>query len=245
MKTTILILVIELCTFSLLAQTTVSRSAPVRNGQGISMKFDYPELIKVSTWEKNEVSVQAVVSINNGENDDAFELLMENSGNNVIVENRIADIKNLPQMITVRNGAERVMFRSKEEYKKYKAENGPSFDRVSWGVDMDITIEVKVPIGIETNISSTYGMVEVIRFDGPIKVEAQYGGVDVALNEKRVGQLSAETNYGQIYSNLDVRFDGNNLQEKDFYTFVSAKPGAGPRYNFESKYGNVYLRKVN
>ncbi|MEP2670277.1 MAG: hypothetical protein ABJH04_14850 [Cyclobacteriaceae bacterium] len=245
MKIAKLILALQFLTFGLFAQTSVNRSLPVKNGQAIAMKFDYPELIKVSTWEKSEISVQATVSINNGENDDAFELLVDNSGSEVVVENRIVNIKSLPQMVTVRDGAERIMFRSKEEYKKYKAENGRSFDRVSWGVDMDITIEIKVPTGAETNITSVYGMVEVMNFDGPIKVEAQYGGVDVALNEKRVGEISAETNYGQIYSNLDIQFDGNTLEEKDFYTFVSAKPGAGPRYNFESRYGNVYLRKVN
>jgi hypothetical protein len=239
------ILALQLLSLSLFAQTLVNKSVAVKTGQTISMKFDYPELIKVSTWDKNDISIQANVSINNGENDDAFELLINNTGNSVTVENRIADIKNLPQMITIRDGAERIVFRSKEEYKKFKTENGRSFDRVSWGVDIDVIIEIKVPKGIDTNIISTYGMVEVSEFDGPLTVEAQYGGVDVALNEKKVGELSAETNYGQIYSNLDVLFSGKGLQEKDFYTFVSAKPGSGPRYDFESKYGNVYLRKRN
>ncbi|MFZ1807813.1 MAG: hypothetical protein WAU36_11345 [Cyclobacteriaceae bacterium] len=239
------ILALQLFTFSLLAQTSVSKSVPVKAGQIISMKFDYPELIKISTWDKGEVSIQASVDINNGENDDAFELSVDNGGSSVVVESRIRDIKNLPQMITVMDGVEKIIFKSKEEYKKYKAENGRAFDRVSWGADIDVIIEIKIPRGIKTYIVSTYGMVEVSSFDGPIAVEAQYGGVDVALNEKSVGELYAVTNYGQIYSNLDVRFAGNDLQEKDFYTFVSAKPGSGPRYDFESKYGNVYLRKVN
>ncbi|MEZ4945015.1 MAG: hypothetical protein R2804_05770 [Cyclobacteriaceae bacterium] len=239
------ILALQLLSLSLFAQTLVNKSVAIKKGQTILMKFDYPELIRVSTWDKNDISIQANVSINNGENDDAFELSINNTVNSVTVENRIADIKNLPQMITVRDGAERIVFRSKEEYKKFKAENGRSFDRVSWGVDIDVIIDIKVPKGIDTNIISTYGMVEVSDFEGPLMVEAQYGGVDVALNEKKVGVLSAETNYGQIYSNLDVPFSGKGLQEKDFYTFVSAKPGSGPRYDFESKYGNVYLRKRN
>ncbi|MCB0493416.1 MAG: hypothetical protein KDC93_13480 [Cyclobacteriaceae bacterium] len=239
------ILALQLLSLSLFAQTLVNKSVAIKKGQTILMKFDYPELIRVSTWDKNDISIQANVSINNGENDDAFELSINNTVNSVTVENRIADIKNLPQMITVRDGAERIVFRSKEEYKKFKAENGRSFDRVSWGVDIDVIIDIKVPKGIDTNIISTYGMVEVSDFEGPLMVEAQYGGVDVALNEKKVGELSAETNYGQIYSNLDVPFSGKGLQEKDFYTFVSAKPGSGPRYDFESKYGNVYLRKRN
>jgi hypothetical protein len=61
------------------------------------------------------------------------------------------------------------------------------------------------------------------------------------LSEYKIGELNAETNYGQIYSNLDYKFSGR--EEEDFHTLVSAKLGNGPSYSFESKYGNVYLRK--
>jgi len=67
--------------------------------------------------------------------------------------------------------------------------------------------------------------------------------VDAALAERSTGELIAETNFGNIYTNLELKFLNNNIQEKDFHTSVSAKPGSGPRYSFESKYGNVYLRK--
>jgi hypothetical protein len=87
-----------------------------------------------------------------------------------------------------------------------------------------------------------YGIVEVRGFNGPLSVEATYGGVDVALLERTTGELKAETNYGQIYSNLDLKFTGSEFEA--FHTVISAKPGTGPRYNFESKYGNVYLRKA-
>jgi hypothetical protein len=87
-------------------------------------------------------------------------------------------------------------------------------------------------------------MVEVANFNGPLTVEATYGGVDASLVERSVGEVTAETNYGEIYTNFDTKFGGDHVKDKAFYTFVSAKPGQGPRYNFESKYGNVYLRKA-
>jgi hypothetical protein len=115
---------------------------------------------------------------------------------------------------------------------------------MSWGPDIDIHLDVKVPRNIQTQLKSVYGMVEVRNFSGPLTVEATYGGVDAALTERAVGELTAETNYGDIYSNLDVKFGSDKITDKDFYLFVSAKPGQGPRYSFESKYGNVYLRKA-
>ena len=226
------------------AQTGINRSIPVSGGQHIAMTFDYPELIKVSTWDKNEISIQGQVSINHGENDDAFELMTSTEGGKITIENKIRNMKSLPQMVTVVDKGQKIIFMSRQEYKAYKEGKGP-FEVVSWGVDMEITLEVMVPKNVQTSIVSTFGMVEVKNFTGPLQVEAQYGGVDVALNEKSVGALSAETNYGQIYSNLDIKFEGDGFRERDFYTLVTAKPGTGARYDLKSKYGNVYLRKIN
>ncbi len=112
---------------------------------------------------------------------------------------------------------------------------------MSWGTDIDIFLEIKVPKNIETKILSVYGTIEVKDFSGPLIAESTYGGVDAALTEKLVGDLKATTDYGQIFTNLDFKINGGEFE--NFHTVVSAKPGKGPRYSFESKYGNVYLRK--
>ena len=155
-------------------------------------------------------------------------------------------MKNLPHRITIVDGAERIVFRNKEELKKYQAEHGrSSYNHVSYGIDMDIILEIKVPRGMETMVESVYGLVEVKDFSGPLTVEATYGGVDAALTERSVGEVTAETNHGEIFSNLDAKFNGEASRQGDFHTYVSAKPGSGPKYIFDSKFGNVYIRKAN
>jgi hypothetical protein len=181
------------------------------------------------------------VSINDGESDDAFELSQSVSGNVMKIENRIRGLKDLPQRITITRGAEKITFKSKEEYKKYRDEHGKDFSNTNFGVDIDIVLEIKVPKNMETKLESVYGMVEVANFQGPLSVDATYGGVDVTVQEKTTGELVAETGYGQIYTNLEQKFIGSEFE--DFHTVVSIKPGTGPKYSFESKYGNVYLRK--
>ena len=105
-------------------QTAVNKVIPVKPGQKIEMHFDYPELVKVSTWDKNEISIQGTVSINAGENDDAFELLTSSTGNSVSIRNEIKNMKDLPHRITIVDGAQKIVFRNKEELKKYQAEHG-------------------------------------------------------------------------------------------------------------------------
>jgi hypothetical protein len=51
----------------LLAQTPVNKTYPVTADQKISLRFDYPELVKITTWDKNEISIVGSVSINSGE----------------------------------------------------------------------------------------------------------------------------------------------------------------------------------
>src|SRR6188768_718166 len=94
-------IMMSLFTGVLVAQTPVNKSYPVSGGQKINFHFDYPELVKISTWDKNEISIEGVVSINGGENDDAFELTQSISGNTISIENRIKGMKSLPQRITI------------------------------------------------------------------------------------------------------------------------------------------------
>jgi hypothetical protein len=242
MKTTLILLFLLIGT-ALWAQTPVNKSIPVQPGQKIEMHFDYPQLIRMTTWEKNEISILGTVSINGGESDDAFELITSAAGNIVNVRNEIHNLKNLPQRITITRNGQKIVFKSKADYKKYADQNGKDFNMMTNGVDMDILLEIKVPRNVETRVESVYGMVEVKEFTGPLTVDATYGGVDAALAERATGELIAETNYGHIYTNLELKFSTDNVQEQDFHTYVSAKPGSGPRYSFESKYGNVYLRK--
>ena len=90
-----------------MAQTPVNKSYAVTAGQKVSFRFDYPELVKISTWDKNEISITGTISINGGEHDDAFELEQSASNNTVYIENRIKNLKSLPKRITVVHVTER------------------------------------------------------------------------------------------------------------------------------------------
>lgn len=245
MKIHAIILVVALVTpIEEYAQTRLNRTIPLQAGQKIEMSFDYPEVIRVSTWEKNEILIQGTVSINGGENDDAFQLETQSDGKTLRLTSTIRDLKRLPERVTVIRDGQKMIFRDKAELRKYQEQHGQGYKMMSMGPDIEIHLEIKVPRNTETGITSVYGMVEILNFSGPLTVEATYGGVDASLSEKAVGELKAETNYGQIYTNLDVKFNGDNVSTKDFYTFVTARPGSGPSYSFESRYGNVYLRKA-
>jgi len=240
MKTKIVLLLLLVVIHSY-SQTQVIKTIALQPDQTIVMHFDYPELIKVSTWDKNEIFITGTVSINGGENDDAFSLESSSHDREVDVTGKIKNLKNLPHRITIWHDGQKMIFKTKADYKKYADQHGRDYNAMNWGTDMDIFLVIKVPKNVETKVLSTYGTIEIKDFTGPLIAESTYGGIDAALTEKFVGDLKAETNYGQIYTNFDFKFSGGEVD--DFHTVVNAKPGNGPRYSFESKYGNVYLRK--
>lgn len=241
MRTIVILSLIACCDVA--QAQNVSKTIPVQPNQKIFMHFDFPELIKVSTWDKNEISIEGTVDINDGENNDAFVLDSKANGNTVEIKGFIKNMEELPRRMMIIRDNKKITFKSKEEYRKYVREYGKDINVYSDGSDINITLEIKVPKNMNTRVLSVYGMVEIKNFTGPLAVEATYGGVDVSIAEKSVGELLAETDYGQIYTNLDSK--PTTREEGDFHTEILMKPGVGSRYTFESKYGNVYLRKMN
>jgi hypothetical protein len=229
-------------TLTATAQSTVNKTYPVKAGQQIELKFDYPKIIKISTWDKNEVSITAHVSINDGENDSAFELEDNTTGSTLTIRNRIKDMDKLPRRYTVIENGKKTVFRSKEDYKEFTTISGNNHRITSNGVDMEITLEVKVPANTSTNINATYGIVEMVNFNGPATVNATYGGIDATVSEANTGKLQVTTSYGEILTNLNFS-KITDKTERDFFTSITTEPGKGPAYILKSTYGKIYLRK--
>ncbi|MBS1506210.1 MAG: hypothetical protein JSS79_06155 [Bacteroidetes bacterium] len=224
------------------AQTAVNKTFAVKSGQKIKMHFDYPKVIKVSTWEKNEISITGSININEGENDDAFVFENSSGTDEISVNGKIKDIDKLPHRITIKRDGRKIMFKTKADYNAYASQNGHDFRYKSWGPDIEISLEIKVPSNVDTKVLLVYGIIEIKDFIGPLTAESTYGGVDAALTEKSVGDLKAVTDFGQIFTNMNFKVTGGEFEA--FHTVVSTNLGSGPAFYLESKYGNVYLRKA-
>lgn len=225
-------------TFGAYAQTAVNKSYPVEPGQKINLTFDYP-VVKVSTWEKNEVSIVAHININDHENDSSFVLKEQTLNGAMVISDYIKDFDKLPRKYTIVRNGQKITFRSKEDY-QLTAKNG-GIEQSYEGSDIDVVLEIKVPTQSITDIKATYGIVEVASFHAPVTIDATYGGIDASLNPAQVGKLMATTSYGHIYSNLELKLTEHT--ERDFFNSLTAEPGKGPAYSFTSTYGKIYLRK--
>jgi len=237
--TGLLIAVLPVYAFS---QSKLTKTYPVQNDHRIEFKFDYPKLIHISSWDKKEIEVNASVNINNGANDSAFTLNETTVDGKITISNKI-DLDKIPDSYYIMANGIKTKFSSKQDMDNYKRDKADNRNAVSYYQQKDIvvTIEIKVPANISTNLVSVYGMVELDNFNGPIKVDATYGGIDASLNESKIGEIKLTSRFGKIYSNLQLK--PTVQTEQNFYTSITASPGTGPAYDIKSSYGNIYLRK--
>ena len=234
---TILILFIS---FNVTGQKQISSTYKVTPGQKIVFKFDYPELIRISSWDKKEIQITGQVNINEGMDNDAFILEEKSTENSIIIRNRINNIETLSRYVVRGKDDKKKIFSTKEAFEKFNNENGGNI-KYSLSSEINVTLDIKIPASMEAEVKSTYGMVELVDVDNSITVDATYKGIDATLSEKSIGQLTVITEFGSIYANLDLPITSN--KKRDFYTSLTFGTGQGNVYKFTSTYGKIYMRK--
>lgn len=239
MKSILIVLLTAMFPMFSFSQTKISKTYPVENGQKIELKFDYPKVIHISSWDKKEISVEATVNINDGDNNAAFTLNETRTDGKISISNKI-DMNQVDDAYYIVVNGVKTRFKSKADMESYRNEKSGNYSYQQ--KDIQVTIEVKLPANMAADVVSTYGMIELENLSGPIKVEATYGGIDATLNESKIGNIKLTNHFGKIYSNLDLQPTAQ--KEENFYTSITAAPGKGPSYEINASYGNIYLRKA-
>lgn len=244
MKTITIKLLLALSPLFALSQNITNKIYQVKPGQLINLSFDYPKNIKISSWDRNEISITTTVNVTDGEDLGAFTLQDSIIDNTVNIYNKINWDKVNTEYYFVEKGV-KTKFKTKLDFENYKKENAASLPTASFYQqrDIKITLEIKLPATAIANIKSVYGMIELVNFKNQANIEAKYGGIDASLNESEIGKITLTNRYGAIYSNL--KLTPTAQKAGNFYTSITAEPGKGPSYDLSSSYGNIYLRKSN
>lgn len=216
----------------------------------VQIEFDYPELIEVKFWDKEEVSISGTVNINLGKNNDRFAITNLREGKILKLTSQINDLDDLPRTITIKKGDEKVYFTTDDfndpKVKAFMAENG-DHQYFQKGVMKEIRLVLTVPSRVNLEIDAKYGVVEMKdAAEAKVKVNAKYGAVDVSLRTSSNRVLQLRTKYGEIYSDLDLKVEASDETWgiNKWTTVKGQLNNGGPLLDLESKYGNVFVRKL-
>ncbi|MCO6358030.1 hypothetical protein [Roseivirga pacifica] len=225
------------------AQTEFVKSYPVQNISKVNFSFEYPELVKVETWDKQEVEITARVLINNGEEDDKFSISDKSKNGELYITSKLDDIKSFRNYVRMSgdDDDDKVVRLNK---------NGSTIivggkDKGHYnGTEVEIELLVKLPKNLKVDMMAKFGIVEVISAPDDIHIEAKFGGVDLVVDEASLKSLTTSTSWGQIYSNLDaaIKVSGDDMPGKKMFAELEQSRGT-KSIKAITEFGNVYLRK--
>lgn len=238
MKRVLLCLLLTGITGMLFAQRVVEKTYKTAKDQPVLLQFDFPK-VKISSWSKDEIYVKATVNINDNKQNDRFELLDQTRGGELVIRDTI-DFKHIDQQYYVEVDGIKKHFESKADFENYK-EAHPDEKFASYSTNnVDIEIELVLPLKDYIRVKSKFGLVEIRQYTGPLVVQTEFGKIDAKLRETNVGKIKLTNQFGKIYSDFDLK--PVEKEERRFYTSITANPGKGPVYELTSKFGNIYLR---
>lgn len=231
-----------------MAQITVEKSLTVGSGQAIEMDFTYAKTVRIYGGTNDEIHAKAHVRINNGANNDAYELELVKEGSTVRLTSGIRDYRELPQKITIRYDGVDYFFDTDDwqdsKIQEFLTEKGK--ENVSWnskGVQTEIEVEVTIPLNSSIFVKAKFGMVEITNFAGEMIVDAKHGGIDLSVPGSTNNRFEFHTSFGEIYT--DLPFAISPKESKGFKMDIDASlnGGEGSLIQLTSAHGNIYLRQ--
>jgi hypothetical protein len=246
MKTHILILLFVFVTVQVLSQSDVHKTVELKKGQKVILSIDDANLINIRGWDEDHMEINAMVLINNGNNDDSYQLEVGEKNGIIYIDGFIHNKDKLPRMIQIKKGGHVYSFNTDDskgpEITKFYEEYGR--DGVQWtshGVMWDINYEIRVPNNTELEVNSKFAMIDIDNYKGNIHANSKHGGVDIAVESSRKIDFNLKSDWGEIFTNLNLKFDsGLNKDQKEITCSLN---GGGSLFaELESKHGNIYIR---
>ncbi len=237
-----------LLSFTSFTQTTIKETIKAIPGKDLKLSFKYPKIVKITTWEKNEIEITGDVNINNGRNDEAFQITTNEDQDFLFISSSIKDHDDLPKMKVIVIGETKYFFDSKESeaaIKKLKESEGSNQNTYSmYGVIKEITLEVKIPRNIKLSVDAKHGLVELKGVSSAVKINSKFGGIDMSILPSSRKNLEISTRFGEIYTNLDFALNQQSNEKRNHWEVVKGTlNGGGTPCELASKFGNIYIRK--
>lgn len=201
--------------FGAMSQTILKESLVVEDQERLRLNFDFADDINLEVWNKNEVVVEASVNINDGEDDEMFELEKSVRSNSLYFG------------------------MNKRTWEKYVDDKGKN----CW--DADITINIKLPADMEIDAESISASFTLDYYGQPLYFKTIAGDIDLKVVATSDLSFHAKTISGDIFSDLDVKFPGGKDGLRQLVGMdVNGIIGNGGSFSeLETISGNIYLRK--
>lgn len=239
MKKLFLCLILSITAIQISAQKIIEKTYKVSKDQPVVLKFGFPT-VKVSSWDRDEISLKATVNINDNKQNDLYSLLEGNKNGTLVISDSISTRQIDPQYYIEDNNGNKKRFETKTDFENYQKAHKSEIRASYTNNQIDVQIELKLPVKEYIKLKTKFGLVEAQNVRGPLIIETEFGKIDAKIAQSQVGKIKLTNQFGKIYSDFDMK--PTEKEERMFFTSITSSPGRGPSYELTSKFGNIYLR---
>ncbi len=231
------------------AQELKTYTFPVGSIREVQLETVYPELIEISSYQGNEVKIEASVYINNGTHNEAFKLDSRQSDGTLYLSTNIENLKELPRKYLAFIDGNQYVSETEKGLNELIQQKGNHYTWRSEQVLIEVKLKVWIPKKLSVVANAQHGGIEIRNFEGTIKANSKHKYVDMAISETDKATVELATRFGELYSNLDLSFVSayQTAEGSDRWNITKGTLNGGSNQNqiyLESKHGNVYLRKT-
>jgi hypothetical protein len=219
-----LLLLVAACPAAL-GQKKVDKELPMSKGQRVHLDFEFATTIDVKTWDEPRVLVKASARVNEGLDDEAYELTASTTGDVLRFVSRLRDKEKLFRRI----------------------DSGRNFSGITEdgkGLEIEEFYEVYVPRNVQLSLKTTLGSSKIEHNNGPLDVETVTGNIDVQCAANQPADITAKTVTGGMYT--DLPFEPQKSRDLPRLAGEESQiqlNGGGVPIALETVTGNVTIRK--
>lgn len=236
---------------SVQAQKKLEKTFPISANTQIFLNLKYASSIEVKYWDKQEISMQVSVNLNENKDNDNFELIEQKTDNQLEIQSNIQNIKGIAKLQD--NNSDK---QEKHYYNGYSNNSGywdsenQVYIRKGKEISADIIYQIFVPKNNPLKVKTISGNLIVDYFPQKIKLENISGNIELNFRENQKANFKIQSITGDVYTNLEgLEFPSKKDGALDrvgggFKTELEAKyKGGGEEIILKTISGDILIKK--
>lgn len=212
---TLFIICLVLASAAAPAATDVEEKVEVSSESRLSLDLPFADEIRLETWNRKEVAVHAAVNINDGEQDDLFELKSRKTSNTIYIE------------------------MDADRWEDF------SWNGMCNCKQTKIMYRVYFPASMAINAKTISGDFVLDYYSQQGRFKTVSGDIDLTIPANHGVDFRVKTVSGEVYSDLDIEYpEGRDGLNQFVGINVHGQAyGGGPLVNMQTVSGDIFLRK--
>jgi len=207
-------------------QRVVDKTIEVSKSSILKLDLDFADSIKVTPSPNGNLIIKVIVSINDNQHNDKFELKSSNSNNYITIEGKVNDMDKIKVPCNRKNGTN-------------------YYNHGNECITMDIYYEIQVPQVEKLSIKTISGDITITNLIVPMKIESISGFIDMNIPAKANANISIKTVTGGVYTNHEIDKKVDECRTNPASTNVHFQLNAGNTpIELKTISSDVFLRKI-